>query len=222
MMQGKLIVLEGVDGSGKSTQYEKLCSRLEAENRPFVKLVFPRYDKESSALIRMYLKGGFGSSPNDVNPYAASTFFAVDRYASHKEEWGAHYSSGGLVLCDRYTTSNAVHQGSKLPDDKLGGFLEWLYDFEFRLLGLPRPDLVLYMDVDADCCISGLKHRQTVTNTEGDIHETDIDYLKNCLRAGSRAADVLGWKKIKCVKGGLMRNVDEIHLEVYDEVERMV
>ena len=221
-MQGKLIVLEGVDGSGKSTQYEKLCSRLETENRPFRKIIFPRYDNESSALLRMYLKGEFGNAPGDVNPYAASTFFAADRYASYKTEWAEYHAGGGLVLSDRYTTSNAVHQGSKLPGDKLGEFLEWLYDFEFRLLELPKPDIVLYMDVSPDCCFSGLKHRQSVTNTTGDIHESDKAYLENCLRAGSKAADLLGWTKINCVEDGRMREIGEIHSDIYNAVKRMI
>ena len=146
-MQGKLIVFEGTDGSGKSTQFRMLCERMEREGRPFRRLIFPQYQEPSSALLKMYLNGEFGSHPSDVNPYAASTFYAVDRYASWKKVWGDYYRGGGLVLSDRYTTSNAVHQASKLPEAEWEGFFRWLFDFECGKLGLPLPDLVVYLDM---------------------------------------------------------------------------
>jgi dTMP kinase len=217
-MQGKLIVLEGIDGSGKSTQYRLLCDRLLRENVDFRNIIFPRYDKESSALLRMYLNGEFGKKPSDVSPYAASTFFAVDRYASYKTDWGGYYIEGGLVLSDRYTTSNAVHQGSKVPSSELSSFLDWLYDFEFRLLELPKPDLVIYMDVDIETALSMMALRQYETNTKGDIHESDINYLKSCLMAGSFAADYYGWKRINCISGSGMRMAKDIHEEIYKAI----
>ena len=137
---GKLIVIEGTDGSGKSTQFKLLSQRLEQEGHCFRHLVFPRYQEESSALIRMYLGGAFGSNPSDVNAYAASAFYAVDRYASYKQDWQQWYDQGGLIVSDRYTTSNAVHQASKEPEEKQGAFLKWLYEFEYDQLGLPAPD----------------------------------------------------------------------------------
>ena len=133
---GKLIVIEGTDGSGKSTQFRLLTQRLENENIAFQKIVFPQYSEPSSALIRMYLGGEFGTNPSDVNAYAASTFYAIDRYASYKKIWGQWYEQGGLVVCDRYTTSNAVHQASKEPEETRQAFLKWLYDFEYDRLGL--------------------------------------------------------------------------------------
>jgi thymidylate kinase len=142
---GKLIVFEGIDGSGKSTQFQMICARLESEGRAFQKLSFPQYSEPSSALIRMYLAGEFGKNPDDVNAYAASTFYAVDRYASFRKVWGAYYSSGGLILTDRYTTSNAVHQASKVSDHMRKDFFRWLYEFEFDLMGLPAPDDVFYL-----------------------------------------------------------------------------
>ena len=147
---GKLIVIEGTDGSGKSTQFRLLTQRLENENIAFQKIVFPQYSEPSSALIRMYLGGEFGTNPSDVNAYAASSFYAIDRYASYKKIWGQWYEQGGLVICDRYTTSNAVHQASKEPEDRRQEFLKWLYDFEYDRLGLPRPDLTLYLDTHRD------------------------------------------------------------------------
>ena len=160
MNQGKLIVLEGIDGSGKSAQYRRLSARFEQEGIAFHSIVFPRYDKDSSALIRMYLSGEFGDNPNDVNAYAASTFFAVDRYASYRTDWGNIYENGGLIFSDRYTTSNAVHQGCKLPESELPQFFDWLYDLEYGKLGLPRPDLVIYLDVDIETSLSRMEHRQ--------------------------------------------------------------
>ena len=136
---GKLIVLEGIDGSGKSAQYRRLTARFEREGLDYHSIVFPRYDQESSALIRMYLNGDFGARPDDVNAYASSIFYAVDRYASYMTDWKAYYQSGGVVLSDRYTTSNAVHQGAKLPPEEQPRFFDWLYDLEYVKLGLPRP-----------------------------------------------------------------------------------
>ena len=147
---GKLIVIEGTDGSGKSTQFKLLTQRLQAQQQDFRRLVFPRYSEPSSALIRMYLGGEFGTKPADVNAYAASAFYAVDRYASYKQDWGHWYEDGGLVLSDRYTTSNAVHQASKEPPEVRPAFLKWLYEFEYDKLGLPRPDLTIYLDVPTD------------------------------------------------------------------------
>ena len=143
-MSGKLLVLEGTDASGKSTQFERLCQALDARGIEYRRLVFPRYKEESSALIRMYLGGQFGTHPDDVSAYTASTFFAVDRYASYQTEWKDYYENGGLILADRYTTSNAVHQASKLEGDEQKAFLDWLFDFEYHLLGLPEPSLFGY------------------------------------------------------------------------------
>lgn len=218
MMQGNLIVIEGIDGSGKSTQYKKLCQRLEEEGREFRKIVFPRYDKDSSALIREYLSGGFGSNPDDVNAYAASTFYAVDRYASFKTDWGEYYNTGGLILSDRYTTSNACHQGSKLPPEKRREYLDWLYDFEFRLLGLPEPSCVIYLNIDLEVSRRQMDARQNETNTKADIHEKNFDYLAACLEAGRCAAANYGWKVINCVKDGRMRSIEDIHNEIYEAV----
>jgi len=221
-MAGKLIVLEGIDGSGKSTQYAMLCRRFEREGRPFRHIVFPRYREESSSLIRMYLTGQFGPRPTDVNAYTASTFFAVDRYASFKTDWGDYYSGGGLVLSDRYTTSNAVHQGSKVPPQELDSFLDWLYDFEFRILELPRPDIVIYLDIDVNTSFRQMARRQRETNTQGDIHETDREYLLRCAETGRRACGHYGWRRIQCDDQGSMRDADSIHREIYDYIMEVI
>lgn len=215
---GKLIVIEGTDGSGKSTQFRLLTDRLEAEQVKFQKLVFPQYSEPSSALIRMYLGGEFGKSPSDVNAYAASAFYSVDRYASYRKVWGKWYEEGGLVVSDRYTTSNAVHQASKEPEDKREDFLNWLYDFEYDKLGLPRPDLVIYLDVPTDFTEKMLRHRESETHTHADIHEQDMQYLATCRRMGRAAAEHYGWTVIRCVRDGAMRSVEDIHEEIYRHV----
>ena len=215
---GKLIVLEGTDGSGKSTQFQRLTERLSREGRQFQKLVFPQYSEPSSALIRMYLGGEFGAKPSDVNAYAASAFYSVDRYASYKKVWGQWYENGGLVVSDRYTTSNAVHQASKEPPEKQSDFLNWLYDFEYNKLGLPRPDLVVYLDVPTDCKEKMMRSREAATHTHADIHEQDLEYLATCRRTGKAAAEYYGWTVIPCVKDGAMRSIDDIHEEIYRHV----
>lgn len=212
---GKLIVIEGTDGSGKSTQFRLLTEHLERDHRKFQKLVFPQYSEPSSALIRMYLGGEFGSRPSDVNAYAASAFYAVDRYASYKKVWGEWYENGGLVLSDRYTTSNAVHQASKEPHEKQEAFLKWLYEFEYEQLGLPRPDLTIYLDVPTAFTEKMLRGREQTTNTQADIHEKDMEYLATCRRTGKKAAEYYDWNVIECVQNGSMRSMEDIHAEIY-------
>ena len=211
---GKLIVIEGTDGSGKSTQFSLLTQRMEEEGRSFKRLVFPQYSQPSSALIRMYLAGEFGSRPTDVNAYAASAFYAVDRYASYKMDWGQWYEDGGLVLSDRYTTSNAVHQTSKEPADAQDAYLEWLYEFEYEKLGLPRPDLTIYLDVPTEFTEMLMRRREASTGTQADIHEKDLQYLATCREIGRKAARYYGWTVVSCVRDGEMRSIEDIHQEI--------
>ena len=215
---GKLIVIEGTDGSGKSTQFRLLTDRLEREGHAFRQLEFPQYGEPSSALIKMYLGGEFGHNPSDVNAYAASAFYAVDRYASYKKVWGGWYENGGLVLSARYTTSNAVHQASKEPVEQQGAFLKWLYEFEYDKLGLPKPDLVIYLDVPTDFTEKMMRSREAATNTSADIHEQDLDYLATCRRTGKAAAEFYGWTVIDCVRDGSMGSIADIHEEIYRHV----
>lgn len=215
-MSGRLIVLEGTDGSGKSTQFGRLCRRLDELDKEYQKLVFPQYNEPSSALIRMYLGGEFGTHPADVNPYAASAFYAVDRYASLKKVWGEYYRRGGLVLTDRYTTSNAVHQSVKCAPQERRVFLAWLDDFEYNKMGLPRPDLVCYLDMPTERAVELLRSRETATHTRADIHELDTGYLAACRDAALQAVRELGWKKISCLDGGgYLRTIEEIHEDIW-------
>lgn len=163
----------------------------------------------------MYLGGEFGHDPAAVNAYAASTFYAVDRFASYRQDWGEYYEQGGLILSDRYTTSNAVHQTTKEPPEKRQAFLHWLYDFEYDRLGLPRPDLVIYLDVPTDFTEKLLRSREAATHTQADIHEQDTAYLAACREVGRAAADFYGWKTVQCVRDGAMRSIADIHQEIY-------
>ena len=214
-MKGKLLVLEGTDASGKSTQFERLCQALDERNISYRRLVFPRYQEESSALIRMYLNGQFGSHPDDVNAYTASTFFAVDRYASYQTEWKDYYENGGLILADRYTTSNAVHQASKLEGEEQENYLNWLFDFEYHIMGIPAPDQVFFLDMPTEAVRNLLEHRQGKTQ---DIHEKDIPYLKKCYETASRLADRFGWHRIRCTQGNIIRSIADISDELVTAV----
>ena len=220
MDHGKLIVLEGIDGSGKSTQYRLLKERFDRENIPYHSTVFPRYNEESSALIRLYLGGAFGDRPSDVNACAAAAFYAVDRYASYKQDWGGIYESGGLILADRYSTSNAVHQGCKLPEAELPDFLDWLYDFEHVRLELPKPDLVIYLDVDIETSLRRIRRREAKNNTSADIHEKDVDYLRACLRTGRLAAEHYGWRRVDFLRDGAERDKFEKNEEVFSIIKK--
>jgi len=212
---GKLIVFEGIDGSGKSTQSELLRARLRQEKTDFRSVTFPRYDNPSATLIKMYLGGEFGSKPGDVNAYAASCFYAVDRYASFNQDWKEYYENGSLIVMDRYTTSNAIHQGAKLAQEERESFFRWLYDFEFRLMGIPAPDAVIYMDIPLDTAIRRIASREAATGVATDIHEKDQSYLALCHACGRQAADLYGWHKIAVTDENRDRSIEEIHEEIY-------
>ena len=215
---GKLIVIEGTDGSGKSTQFNLLTERLSREGRQFRQLEFPQYSEPSSALIKMYLGGEFGTNVGDVNAYAATAFFAVDRYASYKKFWGDWYENGGLVVSGRYTTSNAVHQASKESPEIWREYWKWLSEFEYDRLGLPSPSLTIYLDVPTEYTEKMMRKREQDTHTTADIHEQDLNYLATCRRCGREAAAFFGWKVIDCVRDGAMRTIEDIHEEIYSYV----
>lgn len=216
---GRLIVFEGTDGSGKATQTKLLGERLAQEGLSFRKLDFPRYGEPSCKLVEMYLQGDFGKKPGDVNAYAASTFYAADRYASYKQDWGPYYEAGGLLLADRYTTSNAVHQTAKMPEHQRGAFLDWLFNFEYELLGLPQPDLVFYLDLPTELSEAMLRSREQAMGTTADIHEADRKYLEESRRAGRQAAERCAWQVIECAANGAVRPIEEIHEEIYRRVK---
>lgn len=218
---GKLIVIEGLDGSGKSTQLELLPKNLKKCGIESKTVSFPDYDSNSSALVKMYLNGEFGKKPNDVNAYAASLFYAVDRFASYKSNWGKFYSENGVVVSGRYTTSNAVHQTSKMPETEWKGFLDWLYDLEYNKVGIPKPDKVIFLDMPVEVSQKLLTGRYHGDEAKKDIHESDTVYLDKCRKAAMFTADYSGWTVIPCAKGGNARTVEEISQDILAETLKL-
>lgn len=219
-MQGKLIIIEAGDASGKATQTEKLFRRLSAEHYQVKQVTYPNYDSDSSALIKMYLKGEFGSDPNQVNPYAASSFYAVDRFASYKKEWEQFYLKGGIIIADRYTTSNMVHQAAKISDaGAREEYLSWLWDFEFRKLQLPVPDCVIFLDMPPEFAGKLIAQRANKLGAgEKDIHENNHRYLVDSYVNACAMAGKYQWHRVSCVREGCLLTIDEIHEKIYNIV----
>ena len=215
---GKLIVIEGLDGSGKSTQLNLLPKRLSEKGIDVKSVSFPDYDNPSSTLVKMYLKGDFGKKPSDVNAYAASVFYTVDRYASFKQTWGDFYNNGGTIVSGRYTTSNAVHQTSKLERKEWENFLSWLYDFEYNKIAIPKPDLVIFLDMPVEVSQKLLDTRYTENGGKKDIHECDVDYLNRCREAARFTAEYSGWKVIPCAEKGEPRTIEAISDDILNAV----
>lgn len=219
-MKGKLIVIEGLDGSGKSTQIEYLKSKLNGKNVHQIKL--PDYDSESSALVKMYLRGDFGKDPGDVNAYAASAFYAVDRFANYKMKWKSFYDSGDIIISDRYTTSNAYHQATKIDKDERADFFKWLEDFEYGLIGVPKPDAVIYLDMPIEISQKMMSERYHGDETKKDIHESNLDYLYKCRDAALDAAEKMGWYVVKCSDGDRPRCIESIGDEIFSIISTEV
>ncbi|MBP3415439.1 MAG: deoxynucleoside kinase [Clostridia bacterium] len=201
-MTGKLIVIDGLDGSGKATQSQLLAQRLTQSGTAARRITFPDYNDDSSKLVQMYLRGDFGDSPDAVNTYAASSFYAVDRYASYKRHWQEDYNNGTVIIADRYTTSNAVHQMAKLEEDKWDSYLEWLYDYEYNLLGLPAPDAVIFLDMPLEVSQNLMKERYGGDEGKKDIHERALEYLASCRRSAQYAAAKGDWHILQCAHDG--------------------
>ena len=213
-MKGTLIVLEGIDGSGKETQASLLEKKLKEKGREVMHISFPDYKSPSSALVKMYLKGDFGKNPEDVNPYAASLFYAVDRFASYRMKWKDFYQKGGIIIADRYTTSNMVHQMTKYEDKKARkDFLSWLEKTEYEELELPVPDLVILLDIPLRVSENLVKERARQGGSM-DIHEQHLDYLRKCHDAYQELVSLYGWKRIPCTEEGKLRTIEDIGKDV--------
>lgn len=217
----KLIVIEGVDSSGKATQTQKLYERLK-EITDVHKVSFPNYNNPSSSIVKMYLNGDFGTDANSVNPYTASSFFAIDRYASVNGEWKDIFSGDGVVIADRYVTSNMVHQASKIGDaNEKTAFLDWLYDFEYKKLSLPEPDLIIFLDMPVKYAQELMRNRKNKINDSDvkDIHESDTDYLEKSYNNAVGIAEKYGWHRISCVAAGKVRSIEDISEEIFNAVK---
>jgi dTMP kinase len=220
---GKLIVIEGLDGSGKSTQAPILANELRAQGREVMEVSFPDYQSESSVLVRMYLAGAFGSRPGDVNAYAASAFYAVDRVASYLQQWKDFYEKpDSVIVATRYTSSNEIHQLAKLDREQWDAFVCWAEDFEYHKLGIPRPDAVLYLDMRYDIAMSLVSGRSASTGQKKDIHELDTAYMERCHKAAAYACGKLGWKNIVCYRDNAPLALDEISVKILEEAVRLL
>ena len=220
---GKLIVIEGLDGSGKSTQAPILAEALRKRGKEVREVSFPDYQSESSALVRMYLGGEFGTRPGDVNAYAASAFYAVDRFASYKKEWKDFYEKeDSVVVATRYTSANEIHQLAKLERDSWEDFILWAEDFEFHKMRIPRPDMVLYLNMRYDIALSLVTGRSESTGQKKDIHELDTAYMARCHEAAAYASEKLGWKNIVCYENDAPLSLDEISAKILKEASLLL
>lgn len=223
--KGKVVVIEGCDGSGKATQTQKLYERLKKENYLVRKVEYPNYESQSSALVKMYLGGDFGNKPEDVNPYVASTFYAVDRFASYKTDWKEFYEKGGIIIADRYTTANMIHQASKInnPDERKK-FLDWLWNFEFNTFGLPIPDCVIFLDMPPAYSKALMQQRANKITGEADkdIHEKDYEYLINSYNNSCEVSEMYKWHRVSCVNSDKIKTIEEIHDEIYKEITQKI
>lgn len=213
-----MIAIEGLDGSGKETQTALLRQALEERGAHVESLSFPRYGQTSAVLVQEYLSGAFGTDPDSVNAYGASSFFAMDRFASYLREWGSLYRGSDYFIADRYVTSNAIHQCSKLPAEQWDVFLDWLFDYEYKKLGLPRPDRVFYLHLGVADSQRLLAERYHGDELMKDIHESDLDYLRRSQRAAEYCCEKCGWERIECVRSGELRSIEEIHNEIEAKV----
>lgn len=222
---GKLIVIEGTDSSGKETQTKRLFEKLEEKGLKVKKISFPNYDSPACEPVKMYLAGAFGEDAMKVNPYPVSTMYAIDRYASFKTDWEKFYNEDGIIVTDRYVTSNMVHQASKIRDlDEKKQYLNWLEDLEYEKMGIPRPDLVIFLNMPTDMAIRLMAERKNkITGEEKkDIHERDKEYLKESHANACKIANIYNWKEIKCNDGERIKTIEEIGEEVFSLVEEVV
>lgn len=224
-MSGKLIIIEsGSDASGKATQSELIYEKLKNEGVKVRKVQYPNYESESSTLVKMYLRGDFGKNADDVDAYIASTFFTADRYASYKTEWEDFYKDGGVVIADRYTTSNMVHQASKMAVEDRDKYLDWLDDYEYGMFKMPRPDVVIFLNVPVEFSRKLMANRMNkfTGEKEKDIHERDAEYLERTYRNSLYIADKYEWKIVECIKDGELRSIDDINNEIYKIVHEVL
>ncbi|MEG0614906.1 MAG: deoxynucleoside kinase [Oscillospiraceae bacterium] len=220
--EGKLIVIDGLDGSGKSTQFELVKNNLALRNIPVKAISFPDYNQPSSTLVKMYLNGDFSNDANEVNPYAASSFYAVDRYASYKLFWENDYKNNTLILASRYVSSNAIHQMEKLPENEWDDYLEWLTDYEYNKLDLPKATEVIFLDMPIEISQKLLSDRYDGDETKKDIHESNIAYLIKCRKTALYAAKHFGWKIVKCSENDLPLSKEEIFEKIIEIINEVI
>lgn len=222
---GKLFVIDGTDGSGKQTQFKMLQERLDKEKIEYKTVSFPNYDSPSSSLVKMYLSGEFGENAKDVSPYIASTFYAADRYATFQKGYKEYYDNGGIILADRYTTANMVHQSGKIQDkEERQKFLDWLFDFEFNLYGLPKPTEAFFLNMPPEYALKLMENRENkfTHQEQKDIHERDSQHIIDSYNAACDLVEQYNWYEVKCVKDKQIRTIEDIHEEVFNEIKKHI
>ena len=220
---GKLFVIDGTDGSGKQTQFEELKKHFDEDGINYKTVSFPNYDSPSSSLVKMYLSGEFGEHAKEISPYIASTFYAADRYATFVTQYKDYYENGGIILADRYTTANMVHQAGKITDnEEREKFLNWLWDFEFKLYGLPVPNEVFLLKMPPEKSFELMANRENKFTHEAkkDIHERDKQHIIDSFNAACYVAEKYNWYTINCVKEDKIRTIEDIHNEIYNEIKK--
>lgn len=216
---GRLIVIDGLDGSGKATQTQALLEYLCRQNYPARAITFPNYNSRSSELVKMYLQGEIASTAQEVNAYASASFYACDRYISYRTEWESDYCEGKLILADRYVSSNAIHQMVKLPKSEWDRFLDWIYDYEYGRLGLPKENQLIYLDMDPTVSHKLLSSRYSGDESKRDLHEKDDTYLLRCREAAYYAAKKNHWDIVRCDNGEVPYSISEIFDIIKKKVE---
>ena len=222
---GKIFVIDGTDGSGKQTQFNRLQERLEKEKIEYKTVSFPNYDSPSSSLVKMYLSGEFGENAKEISPYVASTFYAADRYATFKKDLEQYYNNGGILLADRDTPANMVHQAGKIKDkEEREKFLDWLWDFEFNLYKLPVPTKTFFLNMPPEYAIKLMENRENkfTHQEQKDIHERDKSHIVDSYEAACSLVEKYNWYEVKCVKDNQIRSIEEIHEEIYQEIRKYI
>jgi dTMP kinase len=222
MNKGKVIVIDGLDGCGKSTQFEICAQKLKNQNYKVKPISFPDYTSPSSALVKMYLNGEISQNASDVNSFAASSFYAVDRYVSYKKYWEENYNNGEIILASRYVSSNAIHQMAKLDKSQWDNYLDWLFDYEHNKLALPKADAVIFLDVPTDVSQKLLSNRYEGNESKKDVHESDIEYMKSCRNSAFYAAEKLNWHIINCTENSEMKSIEDISDELMKKITEVI
>ncbi|WP_022819815.1 dTMP kinase [Fusobacterium russii] len=222
---GKIIVIEGTDSSGKETQTKLLYERIKKLYNRTIKISFPNYKSPACEPVKMYLAGEFGKDATKINPYPVSTMYAIDRYASFKQNWEKFYRDNYIIITDRYVTSNMIHQASKIEDrDKKEEYLKWLEDLEYEKIEIPRPDEVIFLKMPIDKAKILMEERKNkITGEEKkDIHELNEEYLKKSYDNACLISKKYSWTEIECVENSKIKTIEQINNEIFEKVKRFI
>lgn len=222
---GKIIVIEGTDSSGKETQTKLLYERIKKINEKTIKISFPNYDSPACEPVKMYLAGAFGTDAVKVNPYPVSTMYAIDRYASYKQDWGKSYEEGYIIVTDRYVTSNMIHQASKIQsEEEKEEYLKWLIDLEYKKNQIPEPDIVIFLKMPIDKAKELMENRNNKIDgsMKKDIHEINEDYLKKSYKNATKISQKFNWYEVECVENNRIKSIEEINDEIFKKIEKLI